>query len=149
MSEFLDPLDVRQTGWNDGRPTWITLAPMRYASEALGGIVTVPAEFVTDLASTPRFLLTWMIAGGRAPRPAVVHDLLYQHPAWEDRGLADTILREAMEADPMSGTGSFSEFSIYLGVRIGGWWAWRNNKARATTLNPVWSAANWPHLDTK
>lgn len=142
---FLDPLDLRLIGWRGGRPLWSTLTPLAYASALLGRTIIVPAEFVTDLASTPRLLpLTWLLASGRAPRPAVVHDLLYQHPEWDDRALADRVFLEAMGADPMSGTNAPLRALMYGGVRVGGWLAWSRQHARRRALNPIWTATMWP-----
>lgn len=144
MSGFLDPLRVEQIDFRAGRPVWKTLAPLRYVSERLGTTVTVPAEFQTDLASVPRLMLTWVVAGGRAPRPAVVHDYLYAHPDWTDRAAADDVLREAMAADPMSGTNSITRALMFAGVRAGGWWPWRKYEKHGSDLNPIWDSTAWP-----
>ncbi len=136
-------LELRQVG--DGR--WVTLAPLTFRSVRVGTI-TVPAEFVTDLASVPRLPLVYLAAGGRANGPAVVHDWLYQHPLWEDRKLADQVFLEAMAchqpelghvAEPL-----WTRRLMYRGVRLGGWIAWRRHRRRADALNPAWSATTWP-----
>ena len=156
-SEFLDFLDVRQIGWQSGRPVWLTLAPLRYRSAALGTTVMIPAEFISDLASTPRLLFTWFIAGGRAPRPSVVHDYGYQCgnlPLAEggvievSRAQLDSTLHEGMLADPMSGTGPVVGGLMYGAVRAGGWWPWLRRGKRARVLNPVWSTTGWPEVQT-
>jgi hypothetical protein len=140
---FDRPLDLRQIG----RDRWITLAPLTFRSVRAGAIV-VPAEFVTDLASVPRLPIAYLLAGGRANGPAVIHDWLYQHPDWNDRALADQILFEAMSCDQPE-LGHLAESWVvrqlmYRAVRVGGWVAWRNHGKRAVALNPEWSSTAWP-----
>lgn len=151
-SRFLDPLRVEQIGWRDGRPLWKTLTPLRYASARLGAVVVIPAEFITDLASTPRWLLAWWIAGGRAPRPAVLHDYPYQAGEYMlvdgttlavTRAETDAVLDEAMAADPMSGTGTATRWLMWAAVRLGGRGVW-SDKARSAEINPIWTAEGWP-----
>lgn len=141
VARFLDPLDVRLVG----RCRWMTLAAMRYESDVFGGPLMVAAEFITDFASTPRFLpVTWFLTGNTAHRAAVLHDWLYVHPAWEDRALADRIFREAMGADDLAPEPSWRRALMWAGVRAGGWWAWRNHGKRGQQLNPIWSREGWP-----
>ncbi|UZR30607.1 DUF1353 domain-containing protein [Methylococcus mesophilus] len=74
MSQFLNDLEVRLYGWEEGSANWITLASLRYESTFLGDAVSIPEEFVTDFASVPRLPLAYLLARGRAIRPAVIHD---------------------------------------------------------------------------
>lgn len=143
--DFLGPLELRQAAGG----TWITLRPLLYRSARADMVITVAAEFITDLASVPRIPFVYMLAGGRARGPAVVHDWLYQHPDWEDRALADAILREAMAVDhPELGfepEPAWVRGLIWAGVRVGGWVAWRGYRTRGIRLNPEWTAAGaWP-----
>ncbi len=143
MGAFLSPLDVRQRG----RRTWMTLAPVVYVSD-IGPRITVPAEFITDLASVPRLPLAYLIAGDRARGPAVIHDWLYQSPTWEDRPLADSILLEAMACEqPELGYDS-ENFAIrgliYSAVRTAGGIAWASHGKRAAALNPIWHREGFP-----
>lgn len=145
MSAFVTKLHLEVVA--KGR--WMTLQPFLYDSDALGSRISVPAEFITDLASVPRAPFAYMITGNRARGPAVLHDWFYQHPDWEDRELADHILLEAMEVDqPELGFDAESypiRQLIYGGVRAGGWWAWRHHGKRAEALNPEWTGgAAWP-----
>jgi hypothetical protein len=152
VARFLDPLDTRVIGWIDGREERRTLAPLRYQSPRLGGVVTIPAEFDFDGASTPRLPLTWLIAGGRATAAAAVHDYAYQrHGLVVDgafrplsRAAADAVFAEAMAADPHSGTSTVTRWLMWAAVRAGGWWAWRQHARRAEVLNPAWQEAGWP-----
>jgi hypothetical protein len=147
VSRFVTPLKIEQTGWRNGRPLFITLAPLLYESDLLGTAVVVPAGFITDLASTPRMLGAWLLAGGRAPRPAVLHDYPYQfafflrpdcEPLDVTKALADAVFYEAMRADPMSGTNAVTAWLMWAGVRLGGRGEWESIN-RVRELNPEWA----------
>ena len=143
MPAFLTPLDVRQRGYKK----WMTLAPLVYESSVAQRRITVPAEFITDLASVPRLPLAYLIAGDRAPGPAVIHDWLYQWPEWGDRALADSVLLEAMACEqPVLGYEAESKVIrglMWSAVRAGGWHAWNDHK-RVAQLNPVWTREGFP-----
>ncbi len=106
------------------------------------GQVTVPANYITDLASVPR--LAWaVIAPFDVARAAVVHDILYEKingafkegiikdkkEREEHRAIADNIFRQGMEyAEP-----SVSKFKIvcaYYAVRMFGRWAINSSAPR-------------------
>lgn len=127
-------------GWSAGRPLWRVITPLRYRSDRLNTIVRVPAGFKTDFASVPRLLLSWWVAGGRAPRPAVVHDFLYQGGLVAGRRVsradADAVLHEASAADPLSGTNAITRFLMWAAVRVGGWGSFRRAPARIRAMNP-------------
>lgn len=153
-SEFLDPADLRQIGWDwdTDRPVFLQLADLRYRSARLGGrVILVPAEFVTDVASVPRRPLTWLVAGGRGLRPSLPHDFAYEFGFWwitEPDGirsrldvakpLVDEVFRESLLADPMSGAGRTMAWMMYQAVRFGGRGHWVN-PARTEKLNPIWT----------
>jgi len=112
---FLDPLDIRDMG--DGK-NWILLHEFRYSTQDGRGI-TVPAGFITDFASTPRFM--WRIcppATGLYRRAAVVHDWLYRVPDESfTRDAADGIFLEAMEE---TGVPWWKRKAMYRAVRMFG-----------------------------
>lgn len=122
----------------------MTLAPIRYESDVLGQTVIVPAEMITDFASVPRLPLAWWLVGDTAHRAAVVHDLLYQHPDFDDRALADAVFREAMAADDQDVEPAWRRWLAWSGVRSGGWYAWSRYEKRASDLNPIWTSTAWP-----
>lgn len=93
MSEFLTPLRVE---WVDGK--WRLLAPLVYQSDHAGRTITVPEGFVTDFASVPRIPVAYLLAGGRGPRAAVVHDYAYSLGEGYRRD-ADALLFEALPLD--------------------------------------------------
>lgn len=143
MAAFCSTLDIRLKG----RKKWITLAPLVYVSSVADRRIVVPAEFITDLASVPRLPLAYMLAGDRAPGPAVVHDYLYQLPSWGDRALADAIFFEAMGLhQPVLGfeaENAAIRRMMWAAVRAGGWVPW-NKDERAAALNPEWTRSAWP-----
>ena len=70
MCGFSDPLRVEQS--IEGK--WILRAPLRFTAPATQ--ITVPAGFVTDLASVPR--LFWgLVSPWDVAKAAVIHDYLY------------------------------------------------------------------------
>ncbi len=146
MAGFLDPLDIRLKGYK----RWMTLAGLRYRSDVAAREIQVPPEFITDLASVPRAPLAYLIAGDRAPGPAVIHDYLYVHPDWEDRTLADAVLLEAMAAHQpdlgFEAENAVIRNMMWAAVRAGGWLPWMRHEKRAAALNPIWTASAWPEV---
>jgi hypothetical protein len=85
----------------------------------------VPENFITDLASMPRFL--WSIVGhpaGPYAQAAVLHDKLYRDGKLT-RKQADKIFLEAMEVLKIP---KWKRRVLYWGVRAGGWRAWNNHR---------------------
>lgn len=118
----------------DGRSLWGVERPLTYTTLA-GDAITVPAGFVTDLASIPRLVSGALPPDGPWVEAAVIHDLLYRtsgHGMWKghrclsrakpySRAEADAVLKEAMRALGLSG---WRVAAIYAGVRIGGGHGW-------------------------
>jgi hypothetical protein len=106
-------------------------------------VITVPAGFVTDLASIPRPIWSFFPPDGPWVKGAIIHDFLYYTQGTGDwhgrRGIvrerpytraeSDHILREAM-AD--RGIGVWARFVIWSAVRLGGCigWARKHKKPR-------------------
>lgn len=114
---------------------WGVLEAFGYCTRA-GRLIVVPEGFVTDGASVPR-PLWWLYPpfGGEYDEAAVVHDFLYAHAerfgdgdGHVSRAFADAVMLECMEARGFRGSG---RRTIYLGVRAGGWLAWRRHRRRA------------------
>jgi hypothetical protein len=80
--------------------------------------ITVPAGFVTDLASIPRVL--WALPGF-APfellSGPILHDYLYR-TRMVPRAEADALLYRAMRED---GIGRVRAYTVYSAVRMFGW----------------------------
>jgi hypothetical protein len=119
MSAFLSKLLFE----DDGGLPFTLIHPLGYLSDRLNAPVIVPAGFKTDLASIPRPLWAVLPPVGKYDAAAVVH-FLYQQPQGAphvNRADADAVLNEAMEA---CGVGRVARWTIYAGVRVGGWKIW-------------------------
>ena len=103
--------------------------------------VTVPAGFVTDLASIPQaFWSLGLTPTGRYSKAAIVHDYLY----WTQlctRQQADNILLIAMKESLVPAA---TRDAIYRGVRAAGSAAWSENaRQRAEGLPKVIPTSQW------
>lgn len=115
MSHFITQLSMEAADDHDsGR--WRLTRPLYYASDIAKGVIIVPEGFVTDLASTPRLPIIYLLAGNVAAKAAVTHDYLYSTGRFP-RAMCDAIFREASE---VIGVSWFRRQMMYLGVRIGG-----------------------------
>lgn len=133
MSTFHSHPVVREV---DGS-RWEVVEPLVYDSDLLGLTVIVPAGFITDFYSIPRWLpLAYALLSGERKGPALVHDFGYQTHMW-GRATTDSLLLEAMRA---SSVPSWKAWPIYLGVRAGGFVAWQDHARRGADLNPEWTA---------
>lgn len=119
MSKFLSPLLLELTDEFEG--LWEVKMNFAYESD-LGGIIVVPEGFMTDLASVPRIPAAYLLFGDRGQKAAVIHDWLYSTRAYERR-VCDNIFLEALA---LSGYNWFTRNMMYLGVRAGGGWAWKD-----------------------
>jgi hypothetical protein len=132
---LLDDRDHPAT--RDGRSLWGVERSLTYRT-SIGGeaTITVPAGFVTDLASIPRFASPALPPDGPWTKAAVIHDFLYATagtgvwkghasglsvPGYYTRAAADDILREAM-AD--RGVDVARRNIIWAAVRAGGARGW-------------------------
>ena len=96
---------------------------MHYKVGNSGITITVPKGFVTDFASIPWELWSWLPTIGPYARGAVIHDWLY----WEQvctREQSDNLLMIAMKESAVS---VLKRDAIYLGVRKAGQGAWAGN----------------------
>lgn len=121
----------------DGRSLWILQRPLSFRAGNEGHVITVPAGFITDLASIPRPVWSLFPPDGPWAKAVVVHDFLYETRGtgvWRGQGgvgrgtpysrrEADGILLEAM-AD--QGIGWFARHVMWTAVRLGGGRSWKN-----------------------
>jgi hypothetical protein len=123
MAEFLTQLSMDQIAeaheTRNGRPLMKLREPLVFQSDVLGKTITVPKDFVSDLASVPRIPLAWWLAGGHGNRASLVHDKLLDDNE-VPRKVADQVFREALKA---SGAPGWRTWLMYAGVRIGAWWS--------------------------
>lgn len=122
MGHFLSELDISP---QDDGINWKVKTPFDYDVGEIGGgdLIEVPVGFLTDLGSVPQILWNIIPPIGKPLRGYVLHDWLY---AKQDRTRAecDAVLLEAME---VAGVSLIKRTTIYLGVRVGGWMAWKEH----------------------
>jgi hypothetical protein len=116
----MEPVDFKP--FVDGR-NWIVREQLTYRIGISQDSLTVPVGFVTDLASIPPALQSFIQQNGPSLLPAVVHDYLY----WKQtctRDQSDQILLLAMieHAVPEA-----QRFAIYQAVHFAGMFAWDEN----------------------
>lgn len=85
------------------------------------GAVAVPNGRQTDFASIPRLLRWKYDKVGPYLRAAMYHDELYREQLGS-RAVADALFLEWMRDD---GVDLLTRWTLYAGVRLGGWWFWR------------------------
>ena len=116
--------------FNDGAH-WMVTAPLSYQIGNTEHVITVPAGFVTDFASIPRYFHALLSPTGRPGRGAIIHDFLY----WEQsctREQADRILMLAMME---SGVDAVTRSLVYKVVDWFGQSAWElNQQERASGM---------------
>jgi hypothetical protein len=108
---------VVQTQWDKEDDEMMVVFALSYL-DPKGRMWSVPAGFVTDGASIPRFL--WSIIGppfnGRYRVPALFHDAAYCEPGM-NRAAADRMFFDAMREE---GVSYIKARAMWAGVRIGG-----------------------------
>lgn len=121
----------------DGRRWRVTHDITYHLSDGLH--VTVPAGYLTDMASIPRPL--WWIVGpptGDGPGKqygiaAVMHDYLYTLKSRTvSRSRADAAFLEVMLTTDV---GPGWAYLLFAGVRIGGWLPWRKKRLSRRLLS--------------
>ena len=115
-ARFLDELELCEADDDVDDGEWRLAKPLTYSSEVAGRVITVPAGFKTDLASVPRLPVVYWLCGGRANKPAVVHDFLYSTGILA-RDIADAVFLEAMG---VVGVPFAYRRLMWAGVRLGG-----------------------------
>lgn len=110
---------------SSGRLRYMLTEPLRIKAAMngtrLSGLrITVPAGFVTDLASVPRFFWRWFPPAGDHAAAAVVHDWFYQQRLGVSRFLADAIFRDLMDS---LGVPAWKRWCMWAAVRL---WKWRD-----------------------
>jgi hypothetical protein len=120
MGRLLTKLMVEDLG--DGK--WRLTAPLRFWSETLGHVVTVPAGFVTDFESIPRVPVIYLLLAMSSNEAGVIHDYLYRADCKPrvTRAQADAVLYEVSRCD---GCGLLSSWAKWAGVRVGGFAAFQ------------------------
>jgi hypothetical protein len=110
------------TPFGDGENS-VVMSPLQYRVGTTRFVITVPAGFVTDFASTPRAIWAVLPPFGTYQLAAVVHDFLY----WDQgctREQADALLRAGMAESRVEPA---KRDAIWQAVRRGGEAAWTQN----------------------
>jgi hypothetical protein len=104
---------------------WKLAADFSVVTDTVGPM-TVPAGFVTDLSSIPRFLW-WESTPSDYPEAGVLHDYCYDHNR-VPRAVADKLYREVVT---YLNAGRPRSFARYWALRVFGGIAYRNDAATA------------------
>lgn len=88
---------------NGAPDLWWFGAPLIWEEPGLR--ITVPVGFITDLASIPHVLdwVPFLDRTGNSRRPAALHDALYALGRSHGKDFADTMLRQALLSEGLSG----------------------------------------------
>jgi hypothetical protein len=119
MANFRAPLQIQPS--ND-QLSFILLSPFSYwtgIGEGFGYEITVPAGFITDFASIPKFLWNIRPPMGLYGKAAVIHDWLYQNSGnvgkfTYDRKTCDNIFLQAMKDSEVP---NYISYLLYHAVR--------------------------------
>ena len=124
MSKFITEFKIKCCETNEN--LWQLEAPLVYESDLLV-LVTVPAGFWTDLASTRHIPLVSFIWGNRCHREAVTHDYLYRIDSKPvvSFSMGNSVFIEAMESRDKS---FWVKYPMFWGVWIGGYFSYHERK---------------------
>ena len=103
---------------------WDILEPLIVSVCGVGEF-TVPAGRRVDFASVPRWLRPFFSARALHSLGSVVHDELYTRGT-TSRWIADAIFAELLRRE---GIHFRTCVAMWVGVRLGGWWAWRQHRS--------------------
>lgn len=132
----------------DGEDVYLVGAPFTVSWKpevGIGGKVTVPAGFITDLTSVPPLFRLFVSRAGPWLEAAVVHDYLYI--AWQlvegrgprdlDRKFADDIMFATMKRAKVS---AWRRWAIYLALRVAGRWTYQEDDGGIANFGDVTDA---------
>ncbi|ECP7106303.1 DUF1353 domain-containing protein [Salmonella enterica] len=113
MSKFTTPAILEMLGHYN----WRVYEPFAfYLSDDNSDVISVPAGFVTDLATIPRIFWSVMPPDGKYAKAAIIHDYLYDN-ALRTKKKADLIFLDGMA---VLGVPKWKRIVMYLAVRIFG-----------------------------
>lgn len=98
-----------------------------------GSTILIPAGYVTDFASVPMLLWSFLPPIGKYNRAALVHDYLYDSQ-YKKKELGEKGARKFADkqflflANKINPNDAFRHYIMYLTVRIFGFYAWRAEK---------------------
>ncbi len=98
MNRFLTPWDGKHVSFDaTGRPIFEMQSDLAYLSDRYG-LRVVPKGFRTNLCSTPRYPITFLLFGGLFIAESTLHDKGYTDRDDLPREEWDRMFREAMDA---------------------------------------------------
>ncbi len=113
MSRFTTPAILEMLGHYN----WRVHEPFAfYLSDDNSDVISVPAGFVTDLASVPRIFWTLLPPDGKYAKAAIIHDYLYDN-ALRTKKEADKIFLDGMT---VLGVPKWKRTVMYWAVRMFG-----------------------------
>lgn len=113
MSKFTTPAILEMLGHYN----WRVYEPFEfYLSDDNSDIISVPAGFITDLASVPRVFWTLLPPDGKYAKAAIIHDYLYDN-ALRTKKEADLIFLDGMT---VLGVPRWKRTVMYWAVRLFG-----------------------------
>ena len=127
MLAFKTPLQCE--GLTDG-VDWKLIGPLvvDLGLPGFDDFLNIPVGFVTDFGSIPWWIPNWIAnPQGKAKRSFVMHDYLYRNQLFTQL-VCDALLNEGMIAD---GVNWFQRFTVYRGIRLGGFVAWNEYAKKA------------------
>ncbi|EBD4871246.1 DUF1353 domain-containing protein [Salmonella enterica subsp. enterica serovar Poona] len=110
MSRFTTPAILEMLGHYN----WRVYEPFEFSlSDDNSDVISVPAGFITDLASVPRIFWTLLPPDGKYANAAIIHDYLYDN-ALRTKKEADLIFLDGMT---VLGVPRWKRTIMYLAVR--------------------------------
>ncbi|EBL9832047.1 phage tail protein [Salmonella enterica] len=113
MSKFTTPAILEMLGHYN----WRVHEPFAfYLSDDESDVISVPAGFVTDLATVPRIFWVLLPPDGKYAKAAIIHDYLYDN-ALRTKKEADKIFLDGMA---VLGVPKWKRIIMYWAVRLFG-----------------------------
>lgn len=120
--KLLLPKPSRWWQWWCRKPMLVKTTEVVWYRDAVT-YIEIPAGFKSDLASIPRPLWCVLASPSDIALEALFHDAAYSRQVVKRR-VADQTLLSMMEDRKVPWA---VRWTVYLGVRVGGWVAWRNH----------------------
>jgi hypothetical protein len=103
---------------------WIVTSPFSYTDQEFNQKINIPSGFITDGASSPRFVIPVVSQWGKHGRASVIHDWLYRYKP-VDRKTADKMFVNAMKLD---GVVKWKIFLIHFALQMFGKFSWKSTE---------------------
>lgn len=127
------PLPIHVEPLENGK-RWRLLSPFEFVEG--DDVIHVPANFVTDMNSTPR-IVWWWFPKTEFAQAGIVHDWLYRYPHGRTRQQCDEIHERILL---LSGCRPSKAKAAYYGIRVGAGGTWDRYRAEDVALAQVKAA---------